>query len=83
MKTDKANDAVKFKSVVGTTLRYGTPKSSAGYGIKSTGTRSIKFINNTQENIVSAIGAINEFLAVLNVLLTVSLIKSINSSTNN
>src|SRR4029078_8777803 len=48
---------VMLTSVVGTTFRYGTPKSPATHGKKSTGIRSMRFMRQTQATIVSASGA--------------------------
>ena len=51
-----------FTSVVGTTFMYSTPIAWKTTGMKSTGTRSIRFIRKIQTNRVSASGAISAFL---------------------
>ena len=62
MKTVSAMAMVMFGSVEGTTFIWETPNSTASYGIKSTGTRSIKFLKNTQTKIVIAQGAMRSFV---------------------
>ena len=49
---------VMLRSVLGTTFMYSISNSSLPIsGSRSTGTRSMKFIRNTQQKMVSASGA--------------------------
>ena len=54
--------------IVSGLLKYSMPAAFASSGRKSTGTKSIKFIRNTQTIIVSAKGPISGFLAEVNIL---------------
>ena len=62
MKIAKAMPSVMLGSVVGTTLKYSIPSDFASSGIKSTGTRSIRFINKIHTKTVRASGAISLLL---------------------
>src|SRR3970040_2904793 len=54
---------VALGSVEGTTLKNGTPSRPSRPGTQSMGIKSIRFMQNTQKNMVSANGATMLFLA--------------------